>query len=417
MMGRLNQYLFKESIVKIGGLIVFAIVVLLLERLLRIFEIVSNSTNPAGDASSMVINLLPYYLGMAVPMALMLGVIMTIDAFSRSSELTAAMGAGVSLPRMTVPFVIIAGFLAVATLFIEGYMQPVGRYNYRQVIHVVKQQSFTAALREGTFTAVGNRTFFAGTEKGGSAIGPIFIYERLTKNGEYSGVRVTTAEEGRLIVREASNEPVLQLASGQTYQIQTSQASDNDTVGESLGERQLSGDLSFESSAVAGAVEDNLFRSRGDDEREMTTMELIKNRNGGLFDTIDTKTNNAALHLRLARSALLLILPFIAVPFGINYGRNPSSAGIFIGIVMLVSLQKAMEFGQSLGADGVIPPWAGIWPIIGALAIFAAYIFRKSAFKMGQPPLTAVSFYISQVQEAAVEKLQKLTSFIQKENS
>ena len=403
MMGRLNQYLFKESIVKIGGLIVFAIVVLLLERLLRIFEIVSNSTNPAGDASSMVINLLPYYLGMAVPMALMLGVIMTIDAFSRSSELTAAMGAGVSLPRMTVPFVIIASFLAIATLFIEGYMQPVGRYNYRQVIHVVKQQSFTAALREGTFTAVGNRTFFAGTEKEGSAIGPIFIYERLTKSGEYSGVRVTTAEEGRLIVREASNEPVLQLASGQTYQI--------------LGERQLSGDLSFESSAVAGAVEDNLFRTRGDDEREMTTMELIKNRNGGLFDTIDTKTNNAALHLRLARSALLLILPFIAVPFGINYGRNPSSAGIFIGIVMLVSLQKAMEFGQSLGADGVIPPWAGIWPIIGALAIFAAYIFRKSAFKMGQPPLTAVSFYISQVQDSAMEKIQKLTSFGQKENS
>jgi len=52
-MGRLNRYLFKEAIIKIGGLIVFAIVVLLLERLLRIFEIVSNSTNPAGDAGSM----------------------------------------------------------------------------------------------------------------------------------------------------------------------------------------------------------------------------------------------------------------------------------------------------------------------------------------------------------------------------
>jgi len=108
---------------------------------------------------------------MAVPMALMLGITMTIDGFSRTSELTAAMGAGVSLPRMTLPFLVIATFLAIITLFIEGYMQPVGRYNYRQVVHVVKQQSFTAALREGTFTEVGNRTFFAGTEKDGSAIG------------------------------------------------------------------------------------------------------------------------------------------------------------------------------------------------------------------------------------------------------
>jgi len=86
--------------------------------------------------------------------------------------------------------------LARWTLFIEGYMQPVGRYNYRQVVHVVKQQSFTAALREGTFTSVGNRTFFAGTEKDGSAIGPIFIYEKLMKEGKPEGVRVTTADEG-----------------------------------------------------------------------------------------------------------------------------------------------------------------------------------------------------------------------------
>ena len=396
-MGRLNRYLFKESLVKIGGLIIFAIVVLLLERLLRIFEIVSNSSNPAGDAGSMVINLLPYYLGMAVPMALMLGITMTIDGFSRTSELTAAMGAGVSLPRMTLPFLVIATFLAIITLFIEGYMQPVGRYNYRQVVHVVKQQSFTAALREGTFTEVGNRTFFAGTEKDGSAIGPIFIYEQLMKNGQREGTRVTTADEGRLIVREETNEPVLQLSSGQTYQI--------------LGERQLSGDLSFESSAVASAVNENMFRMRGDDEREMTTKELWENRDGSLFDSIDTNTNNAALHLRLARSVLLLILPFIAVPFGINYGRNPSSAGIFIGIVMLVSLQKALEFGQSLGASGVVPPWAGIWPIIGVVALFAAYMFRKSAFKMGQPPLTAVSFYMKEAQASIVASMRKLLRF------
>ncbi|MGB0906710.1 MAG: LptF/LptG family permease [Maricaulaceae bacterium] len=397
-MGRLNQYLLKKALISIGGLIVFAIVVLLLERLLRIFEIVSNSSNPAGDAGSMVINLLPHYLGMAVPMALLLGVIITIDQFSRSSELTAALGAGVSLTHMTKPFMFIAAFLAVATLFIEGYMQPVGRYNYRQVVHVVKQQSFTAALREGTFTNVGNRTFFAGTEKPGAAIGPIFIYEKLSQGGVQNGVRITTADEGRLKVRD-NNDPVLQLAEGQTYQIRN--------------KRQLNGDLSFESSAVAGTVTENIFRSRGDDERELTSIELFKNRNGSIFETINQDTNNAALHLRLGRAMLLLILPFIAVPFGLNYGRNPSSAGIFIGIVLLVSLQKALEFGQSLGASGIIPPWAGIWPIISIVGLFAIYIFRKSAFKMGQPPLTTVAFHITAMRENLTANLISFKNYIQ----
>jgi lipopolysaccharide export system permease protein len=394
-MGRLNQYLMKKAAVNIGGLVVFACCVLLLERLLRIFEIVSNATNPAAVASNMIYNLLPHYLGMAVPMALLLGIIITVDRFSRSSELTAALGAGISLFHMTKPFLLLAIFLAGLTIFIEGYMQPVGRYNYRQLVNDVKQQSFTAALREGTFTTVGSRTFFAGTDLPGSAIGPIFIYESVEdENGVQTGIRMTTASEGRLIVREETNDPVLQLASGQTYQIENG--------------KQLDGDLSFGSSAIAGAATVSNFRPRGDDEREMTSVELFKNRLGTETDTISKDTNNAALHLRAGRAVLLLILPFIAVPFGLNYGRNPSSAGIFIGVVFLVSLQKALEFGQSLGAAGKVAPWLGIWSIIAVVAIFAAYIFWKSAYKMGQPPLTSFAQQISHYQGVIKKRISDL---------
>lgn len=398
-MDRLNRYLMKKAAVTIGGLIIFACCVLLMERLLRIFQVVATSTNPAGDTSTMIVNLLPYYLGIAVPMALLLGVIITIDRFSRSSELTAALGAGISLLHMTKPFLILATFLAIITILIEGYMQPVGRYNYRQVEHSVKQQSFTAALREGTFTSVGDTTFFAGTDLPGAAIGPIFIYQKQMKDGVQTGINITTAIQGEIIVREESMEPVLQLAKGQAYRI----IEDN---------RLDDGDLSFESSAISRPAEPLTFRVRGDDEREMTSMELFANRRGNIDRfNINANVNNATLHLRLAKSALLLLLPFIAVPFGLNYGRNPSSAGIAIGVIFLISLQKALEFGQSLGAAGKVPPWAGIWPIIIAVALFAFWLFRKSAYKMGQPPLTSVSHYMSHIQGKIREKFQAMKRF------
>lgn len=375
----------KKAAVTIGGLIIFACCVLLMERLLRIFQVVTTSTNPAGDTSQMIVNLLPYYLGIAVPMALLLGIIITVDRFSRSSELTAAFGSGISLLHMTKPFLILGTFLAVITLFIEGYMQPVGRYNYRQVESSVKQQSFTAALREGTFTSVGSRTFFAGTDLKGAAMGPIFIYEKQMKEGKPTGVRLTTAEQGEIIIREGTNNPVLQLSKAQVHQV--------------LEDKNIDGSLTIETSSISRPAEEFKFRPRGDDEREMTSLELLENRHGNIERfNINSNVNNATLHLRLAKSALLLILPFIAVPFGLNYGRNPSSAGIAIGVVFLISLQKALEFGQSLGAAGKIPPWAGIWPIIIAVALFAVWLFRKSAYKMGQPPLTSVSHYMSHIQ-------------------
>jgi lipopolysaccharide export system permease protein len=296
---------------------------------------------------------------------------------------------------MTKPFLVLGVFLAIITLFIEGYMQPVGRYNYRQVEHSVKQQSFTAALREGTFTSVGNRTFFAGTDLKGAAMGPIFIYEKQMKNGQQDGTRLTTAGQGKLIVREETMEPVLQLAEGQIYQV--------------MEGKKIDGGFTFNSSSIAGAASEISFRQRGDDEREMTSLELLKNRKGNIERfNVNSDVNNAALHLRLAKSALLLILPFIAVPFGLNYGRNPSSAGIAIGVIFLISLQKALEFGQSLGAAGKIPPWAGIWPIMIAVSIFAFWLFRKSAYKMGQPPLTSVSHYISHVQGEIGKKLKAI---------
>lgn len=380
-MGRLNRYILKNAAISIGGLVVFACCVLLLERLLRIFEIVTNSSNPGADATRMIVNLLPYYLGMAVPIALLLGTIITIDRLSKSSELTAALGAGVSLFHMTKPFLLLAVFLSGLTMFVEGYFQPVGRYKYRQTFDQVKQQSFTAALREGTFTKVGPITFFAGTDGKNGEIGPIFIYELVDEEDGTPGYRISTSRIGEINIVEGS--PVLNLAKVQAFPIM-------DGV--------LSGQVTTDSTGIFRPATLEEYRARGEDEREMTSGELFANRHGTAKAEVDQNTNNAMLHLRLSKAALLLLLPFIAVPFGLNYGRNPSSAGIFVGVVFLVSLQKALEFAQSLGAAGKIPPWLGIWGIITAVAIFAFVLFWKSAYKMGQPPLTSFSHWVGHIQ-------------------
>ena len=383
-MGRLNTYLFKRAAVAIGGLIAFACGVLMLERLLRIFEVLTTATDPAASATTMIVSLLPYYLGIAVPLALMLGTIITVDRFSRTSELTAALGAGISLTHMTKPFLAVAAILAAASILIEGWAQPLGRYKYRSVENTVKQTSFTAALREGMFTTVGNRTFFAGTSAPDGGIGPIFIYEDVPGERGASEIRVTTANQGELVIREETGAPVLQLASGKAFRV--------------TEDDRLSGDLAFGGSSIAGAATVVPFRVRGDDERELTSGELFQNRNGDRRTEITRDVNNAALHLRIAKTVILLILPFIAVPFGLNYGRNPSSAGIFVGIVFIVSLQKAMDFAQSLGASGRIPPWLGIWGLVALLAVMAFFIFRNSAFRMGQPPLTRFAHWVSHMQ-------------------
>ncbi len=378
-MGLLNKYLFRNGAMTVGGLMIFACCILLMERMLRILQEVSSSSSPSQDITSMVVNLIPHFLGTAIPMALLLGIIITVDRFSRTSELTAALGSGISLFHMTKPFLIIAVILSAMTFYVEGYLMPKGRYEYRNVLYKVRIEAQAAALKQGTFVVVGNRTFFAGTNQDGDAKGPVFIHEHVMDGDKSAGWRVTTAEKGKVIIREASREVVIQLEDGQVYAVSA------DTV--------LEGNGSFDSSLVAGAADLPPFRIRGQDEREMTTTELFLNQNGSLNEKVQPDQNNATLHARLAKTLALLILPFIAVPFGLNYGRNPSSAGIFVGIIFVIALLKGLEFAESLGAKGVIPPWLGIWSIVLAVAGLAVLLFYKSAAKMGQPPMTAFTYW------------------------
>jgi len=224
----------------------------------------------------------------------------------------------------------------------------------------------------------------------------LFIYEDIQApdgtSSEENRYRIITAGTGSIEVIEGS--PVLNLADADGFQILN-----NELTGQSGAAKTAY--------AVNAIVED--YRIRGDDEREMTSLELFANRDGTKTQNIDKNTNNAALHLRLSKAVLLLLLPFIAVPFGLNYGRNPSAAGIFVGVVFLVSLQKALEFAQTLGADGKVPPWLGIWGIIGIVALAALLLFRKSAYKMGQPPLTSFSYWLGQIKNDILGVLKKYT--------
>ena len=140
------------------GLASLALGVLLLERLLRIFEIVANTSDTLGVATRMLLNLLPYYLGLAIPVALFLGVLITVDRVSRSGELSAALAAGVSLFQIIRPFMWIAAFLALFSVVLMGYLQPLGRYDYRAAVHDVKQSSAEAVFQEGKFAQIGRRT-------------------------------------------------------------------------------------------------------------------------------------------------------------------------------------------------------------------------------------------------------------------
>ncbi len=372
-MSLLDRYVFRNAVIVVGGLVLLALSVLMLERMLRILEVVSLSSNPASDALRMVLNLIPHYLGLAIPAALMLGTIITIDRFNRGEELTAMLASGVPLTRIARPFFILAVLMAALVVFVEGYLQPHSRYGYREAVHLAKQQTFTGAFREGKFVRVGDSTFWTQDELGDTGgVTGIFIHERR----EDGTTRIAMAPGGVLRVDPATRVPSLILRGGSSYVI--------------TPERRPEASVAFDTLAVAGAEEIAAYRDRGEDERELTLGELFAA--AGNEDLPEEFRNAAAasLHMRLGRASVLLAFPFLAIPLGMTFNRSQRSGGVFVGLLFLVILQKALESGEGSAASGDIPGWVGVWPAVAVTVLVSGALFYRSAFTAAPPPMEAL---------------------------
>ncbi|MEO1475451.1 MAG: LptF/LptG family permease [Pseudomonadota bacterium] len=369
-----RRYILSVMFPILVGTVALAIGVFLLERLLKVFEVVSSAEETAAPAARMLFDLVPYALSLAFPVGLFLAVLLTTDRLSRTGELSALLGAGLSLQAIVSPMLLVAGGLSAMTLINDGYLQPLGRYDYRATLHRLEQTTFEAVFQEGKFASIGSRTFWTENRGAGDRLGQIFILEESRADRT---ARLTTAPSGQVGQGLEDDETRITLLSGQGIIISPK----NEVV-----ER-----LKFDRADwfVAGEVLD--YRPRGIDARELVFHELfLESRKPPDEAIIPPNAAAAAFHNRLGRSLMLLVLPFAAVSLGLGHGRSYQSSGVVVGISFLVLIQKLLESGEDLAAAGTIAPWLGTWPTIAAVVIISLLLFLVVSRTITAPPMIAL---------------------------
>ncbi len=363
MLFKLDRYLLRNNLGLLAALIALALAVLLLERLIRITDLIAGADDALQSAARMIGNLLPHYLGMALPGALLIAIIITIERLSRSGEIVALMSTGISLNRIARPFIGLGLVLAMGSIFISGFLQPISRYNYREIVHELKQSSIVTAFQERKFVQFDDKVVWTSkVDFAGRKLGQTFIFET-DKKGNHHFI---TGHTG-----------VLQEEPDGTWVINLQDAMIGDLparITAAQGNRLNTARVTWKMpSPIKG------YRDRGDDQRELTLTELLSKSYLESGQNINPAIAQSDMHDRMSRAALLIVLPLIAVVLGLHLGRVARSGGIAVGIVLLLLVQKLLEYGLSLAQRGVVPPWAGTWPIVILVAVLGIYTFRRTA--------------------------------------
>lgn len=139
----------------------FALGVLLLTfalvtgRLLKLTEMVVNHGVTLGDVTSLIGYIMPAFLELTFPMAVLLGVLMGFGRMSGDRELIAARACGISLYRLAIPVIGFALIVYALSSWLAFSVRPWANSHLREQIFELTQTRSTAGLKEKVF----NRNF------------------------------------------------------------------------------------------------------------------------------------------------------------------------------------------------------------------------------------------------------------------
>ena len=156
-LGLIDRYLARSIAVPLIGSLVLAAMLLVLDKMLRLFQYVVDAGGPVSVVWRMLANLLPEYLSLGIPIGLMLGILLAFRRLATSSELDVLRGVGMSFGRLLrVPYAF-AFALALLNLAIVGFIQPYARYAYEGLQFDLRSGALGASIKVGEFTKLGQR--------------------------------------------------------------------------------------------------------------------------------------------------------------------------------------------------------------------------------------------------------------------
>ena len=368
--------MFRLTIVPMFGVFLLAASLLMLEKMLRLMEFVSSEGGPVTIVFRMLVNLIPEYAGLAIPLGLMLGILFAFRKLATTSELDVLRAVGWSYTRLLrVPYMITLVLLAL-NLLIVGYWQPLARYGYEQLDFELRSGALGAAIKVGEFTTLKDKVALRIEESQDDGRRLIGIFARVAN--DKGQVLSISAREGRFLA----------------------DAENRDTIIFRLTDGTIVQEMPGEAPRVLSFARDDLpidlprieeFRARGDESREYLLPELLelgwRDQNVAPIKRVE---GQAAFNYRIVEVVMMLMLPLLAVALAIPPKRSTSSLGVFVSIVMVVAYHKVNQYGQEVATLGRIDPLLALWGPFAVFAVLIGWMYFQVAFVPGGQAIGAL---------------------------
>jgi lipopolysaccharide export system permease protein len=391
-MNALDRYQARLVALPLLANLVIAAMLLVLDRIRILLDFVATEGGPVSVVWKMLANLLPEYLGLGIPIGLLLGVLFAFRRLATSSELDVMRAVGISYGRLLrVPYMF-AVLLALLNFAIVGFLQPYARFHYERLRFELRTGALGASIKVGEFAHFGDKMTIRiekSSDEGRKLTG-IFV-EAKNKNGSAYAVN---AERGQFLATDNPDEIVFRLTNGTL--INTAPNLPTPRV------------LTFTSHSLPISLPKyENFRKRGGADLERTLPELARVGHDPTVPAVQRDASRAEFHFRMVEVVSMFLLPLLGLSLGVPPKRSTSVLGIFLSIVMVVTYHKVNQYMASIAALGLLNPVIALWGPFLVFAGLVIWMYYTLAYVPGGQPIGALERVFAKLGKALRRYLPK----------
>src|SRR5262245_62009188 len=364
-MGKIiHRYIFREVLTPfLLGLSVFTFI-LLIARLLKLIELVVNRGLPPTQILRLLAFLMPAFLELTVPMAMLLAILIAFGRLSADAEMIAMRSSGLSIYQLVPPVILFVLMTSLVTAALSMYARPWANHNLKLELWDIARTRASAGLKPQIFNdefpglVIYAEHIDSRTDR--------LIHVLISDERDPSQHNTVFAREGYMISDNDTQTVILRLLDG-TIHTSGDAASDYHTDFESY---DVNLDLR---EALAGET------AKEDDPQELTLPQLRavlekasaagKTRPGLLVE----------LHRKFAIPFACIVFGLVGVPLGIEPARAVRSRGFAVSLAVIFIYYILLSAGQGFAEQGTVPAWLGLWLPNIVFGVLGVVLVRRAA--------------------------------------
>ncbi|OGT30462.1 MAG: LPS export ABC transporter permease LptF [Gammaproteobacteria bacterium RIFCSPHIGHO2_12_FULL_35_23] len=360
------RYLAKEILHTLIAISVILLFIFSCNEFVRYLSYVASGKYAAWVLLQIVLLQMPILLGLLLPLALFLGILLGYGRLCAESEMTALFACGFSDKRLVWITLVFALGILVITGLLSLWVQPIMTFRSREVLAMAKSGSVMQTILPGRFQTAsdGKRVYYI--EKlshNRMKMEGIFMAQQMklpadkttsaTNSNPQHTWEILVADQGRQILEHNTAEQYIIMEKGRLYKGQPGQ--DDYRIAE------------FATYGVRTAATPDIG--------EISNIDTVPT--AKLLPLIFTSPKIAAeVQWRVSIPLSVMILAMIALPLSQLKPRQGRFARMLPAVVIYIVYANLIFLAREWISNGELPPWLGMWWIHGLFFFIGLLLMR-----------------------------------------